>query len=102
MVSVLSPGFDSSTLLVTLLRPALAAIRDGDLPSSARVKDMDLSLVNVRSFRRSATQAMRKAGVDPELVEYIQQWKHRGNSSDMRMHYDSVDAADTMGAMRGV
>ena len=77
-------------------------IRDGDLPSSARVKDMDLSLVNVRSFRRSATQAMRKAGVDPELVEYIQQWKHRGNSSDMRMHYDSVDAADTMGAMRGV
>ena len=42
----------------------------------------------------------RKAGVDPELVKYIQQWKQRGSGSDMRLHYDEIDADDTVGAMR--
>merc|ERR1740130_1486432 len=75
MVSGISAGFDSSTLLATLLRPALTAIRDKEMASAAQVRAMDLSRVNVRSFCRSATKAMRKAGVDPELVRYIQQWK---------------------------
>jgi hypothetical protein len=100
MVSGISAGFNSSTMLQTLLRPALVAIRDGEMKSSAKVRDMDLDRVNVRSFRRSATKAMRKAGVDPELVRYIQQWKQRGDASDMRLHYDEIDADDTVGAMQ--
>jgi hypothetical protein len=99
MVSGITQGFDSSTLLVTLLRPALIAIRDQDMKSSALVRDMDIARVNIRSFRRSATKAMRKAGVDPEMVRYIQQWKRRGDGSDMRLHYDEIDKHDTVGAM---
>jgi len=70
------------------------------MKSSAQARALDLDRVNVRSFRRSATKAMRKAGVDPELVKYIQQWKQRGSGSDMRLHYDEIDADDTVGAMR--
>ena len=102
MVSGISAGFDSSTLLATLLRPALTAIRDKEMASAAQVRTMDLSRVNVRSFRRSATKAMRKAGVDPELVRYIQRWKQRGGGSDMRLHYDEIDAEDTVGAMKRI
>ena len=72
------------------------------MKSSAKARDLDLDRVNVRSFRRSATKAMRKAGVDPELVRYIQQWKRRGGGSDMRLHYDEIDADDTVGAMQHI
>ena len=103
MVSGISAGFNSSTMLQTLLRPALVAIRGNDeMKSSAKARDLDLDRVNVRSFRRSATKAMRKAGVDPELVRYIQQWKRRGGGSDMRLHYDEIDADDTVGAMQHI
>ena len=99
MVSGISEGFDSTSLLVQLLRPALRSLRDSDMPSATWLREVDIDKVVVRSFRRAATKGMRKEGVDPEMVRYIQQWKHRGDSSDMRLHYDEIDAEDTVNAM---
>jgi hypothetical protein len=101
MVSGISRSFDSTMLLSTLLRPALETIRDGSYSSSPTIQDIDLERVNVRSFRRSATKAMRKAGVDPDLIRFIQQWRRRGNR-DMLLHYDEIDARDTVSALNRV
>jgi hypothetical protein len=38
---------------------------------------------------------MRKAGVEPGMINFIQQWKPDKNDK-MIWHYDSVDATDTM------
>jgi hypothetical protein len=95
MSSGLGANYDSSAFLRNVLRPALAHIRDSDYPSSEYLRSVDISDVNIRSFRRTATKAMRKAGVEPGMINFIQQWKPDKNEK-MIWHYDSVDATDTM------
>ena len=96
MVSGLRQGFSSTDFLRDVLRPALAHIRDdGGYPSSEFMRGVDLGDVQVRSFRRTATKAMRKAGVEPGMIDLILQWKQDKNSK-MQVHYDEVDLEDTM------
>lgn len=101
MASGLGARYDSSEFLRDVLRPALVHIRDSDAPSSEYLGSVDISDVNNRSFRRTATKALRTAGVDTGMINLIQQWQVDGNDK-MVWHYDSVDTSDTMAVLREI
>ena len=101
MVWGLREGYTTTDFLNEIMRPALVRLRASDCTSSEYLQSVDLDDVQVRSFRRTATKAMRLAGVDVDLIDLILQWK-RDKNSVMRHHYDSVDLEDTMSALRRV
>ena len=93
-------SWNSPDFMNKLVRPCWKQLQLSVPPcqSSGFLVNADPVLLQSRSFRRGGYQALRRAGVDKTIRDFMMRWTERKTNNTNQESYDDLTAEDTVNA----
>lgn len=100
MSGPLFASWNSPDFMNKLVRPCWKQLQLSVPPcqSSGFLVNADPVLLQSRSFRRGGYQALRRAGVDKTIRDFMMRWTERKTNNTNQESYDDLTAEDTVNA----